>query len=62
MEDTSVILIITIGTGFLGLIVRYVFRSKCSNVNVLWGCMKIHRVVELEMNEESKKEENTNMV
>jgi len=62
MDDTSVILIITIGTGFLGLIVRYMFRSKCSNINVMWGCMRIHREVEIELGDESKKEETKNMV
>jgi hypothetical protein len=62
MEDNAIILIITIGTGFLGLIVRYMFRSKCSNINVMWGCMRIHREVGIEINDESKKEETTNMV
>jgi hypothetical protein len=62
MDDTSVILIITIGTGFLGLIVRYCFRSKCRNINVMWGCMKINREVEIELGDESKKEETKNMV
>ena len=57
MDDTSIILIITIGTGFLGLIVRYIFRSKCSDVNMLWGCMKIKREVDLENNEDEGKSE-----
>lgn len=48
MDDTSVILIITIGTGFLGLIVRYCFRSKCSDVTICNGLIKFHRVVEQE--------------
>jgi len=48
MEDTSIILIITIGTGFLGLIVRYMFRSKCSDVTICNGFIKFHRVVEQE--------------
>jgi hypothetical protein len=48
MEDTSIILIITIGTGFLGLIVRYCFKSKCSDISLCNGVLKIHRAVEQE--------------
>jgi len=48
MEDTSIILIITIGTGFLGLIVRYCFKSKCSDISLCNGIVKIHREVEQE--------------
>jgi hypothetical protein len=48
MQDTSIILIITIGTGFLALICRYCFRSKCSDITLCNGVVRIHRAVELE--------------
>lgn len=50
MEDTTIILIITISSTFLGLILRYAFKSKCDRVSILWGCCRIHREVELETN------------
>jgi hypothetical protein len=48
MEDTSIILIITIGTTFLGLMLKYAFKSKCDDVRCLWGCIKVHRNIEQE--------------
>ena len=48
MDDTSIILIITIGTGFLGLIVRYCFKSKCRTINLGYGLILVNRDVEQE--------------
>ena len=35
----------------IGLLVRYAFRSKCDNINLCFGCINIHRKVELELEE-----------
>ena len=42
---------ITAGTmlfGFFGILLRYAFLSKCDNVSVCYGLIKIHRVVQIE--------------
>ena len=46
------ITIITILTTFLGLMLKFCLKSKCGEVNVCWGCLKINRNVELEQEEE----------
>ena len=54
---------ITAGTmlfGFFGILLRYAFLSKCDNVSVCYGLIKIHRVVQIEEdlpNEEGKVEQ-----
>jgi hypothetical protein len=48
MEDQSIIIILGIGTGFLGLMLRYAFKSKCDRVSCCFGLMAIHREVEQE--------------
>jgi hypothetical protein len=54
---------ITAGTmlfGFFGILLRYAFLSKCDNVSICYGLIKIHRVVQIEEelpNEEGKVEE-----
>lgn len=50
MDDTSVILLLTIGTTFLGLVLRYAFKSKCDTINCCYGMLKIHRQVTEENN------------
>ena len=53
---------ITVGTmvfGFFGIVLRYAFLSKCDNVSVCFGLIKIHRVVQIEEDlpvEETKEE------
>lgn len=48
MNDQSLIIILGISTGFLGLMLRYAFKSKCDRVNCCFGLVKIHREVEQE--------------
>ena len=45
--------------GFLALLIRYAFLSKCDNVSLCGGLVQIHRAVELEdeVEEENKNEE-----
>ena len=33
----------TLGSGIIGLTVRYCFKSKCEDVNLCFGLIKIHR-------------------
>jgi len=33
----------TLGSGIMGLTVRYCFKSKCEDVNLCFGLIKIHR-------------------
>jgi len=48
MNDQTLIIILGIGTGFLGLMLRYAFKSKCDRVNLCCGFVNIHREVEQE--------------
>ena len=48
MEDQTLIIILGISTGFLGLMLRYAFKSKCDRVICCFGLVKIHREVEQE--------------
>jgi hypothetical protein len=67
-DDFNSVFFITVGTmvfGFLGIVLRYAFLSKCDNVSICFGLVKIHRVVQIEedvppveeVKEEQKEEE-----
>jgi hypothetical protein len=67
-DDFNSVFFITVGTmifGFLGIVLRYAFLSKCDNVSICFGLIKIHRVVQIEedippveeVKEEQKEEE-----
>lgn len=49
MDATTIVIILTIGTTFLGVVIRYSFKSKCDQVSLLWGCLNIHREVSREI-------------
>ncbi len=49
MNDTLLYGLTTIGVGFLALVVRYTFKSKCSNVSLCFGCVSIKRNINAEM-------------
>jgi hypothetical protein len=38
--------------GFILAVLAIAYRSKCSNVNVCWGMLKIERDVEVELQED----------
>jgi len=42
----------TLGTGVLGLSIRYCFKSKCEDVSLCFGLIKIHRDTESEVKTE----------
>lgn len=39
---------LTIITGSIGLGLKFCLKSKCDNVNLCWGLIKVHRNTELE--------------
>lgn len=49
--------IATMAFGALALLVRYGFASKCDNVSICFGMLRIHRAVELEDNIEEGKDD-----
>lgn len=59
MDDVTIITIMTIGCGFMGVVLRYLFKSKCDQVNCLWGCLKIHREVEMEGKDDGSQTQGT---
>ena len=42
----------TLGSGIMGLTVRYCFKSKCEDVNLCFGLIKIHRNTSDEIKED----------
>lgn len=42
----------TLGSGVLGLSIRYCFKSKCEDVSLCFGLIKIHRDTESEVKAE----------
>ena len=42
----------TLGSGVLGLSIRYCFKSKCEDVTLCFGLIKIHRNTEDEVKAE----------
>ena len=54
MADATLIYgLATLGTGVLGLSIRYCFKSKCSSVSFCWGVCNIVRNTEDEVKAES---------
>jgi len=54
MTDATLIYgLATLGTGVLGLSIRYCFKSKCSSISFCWGLCNIVRNTEDEVKAES---------
>lgn len=51
------ITIVTIITGSIGLTLKYCLKSKCDDINCCCGLIKIHRIVQIEINDEIKEDE-----
>jgi hypothetical protein len=49
--------IATMSFGALALLVRYGFASKCDNISICFGMVRIHRAVEYEEEKEDDLEE-----
>ena len=59
-ETYNDVFFISIGTTifiFLGTLVKYGFRSKCDNIEVCYGLIKVLRRVELESSDDDNQEE-----
>ena len=52
MNDTLVYGLATLGVGFLGIVVRYGFKSKCSDVSLCCGLLAIKRDIDGEVRAE----------
>ena len=57
MNDSLLYGIATLGVGLLALIVKYGFKSKCSDVSLCFGLVHIQRDINQEI-EEQKMENN----
>ena len=58
IEIYDAVFFITIGTllfGCIGLSIKYLLKSKCDNVNLCYGLIKVHRNVKVEEELEMKK-------
>jgi len=58
MDDSLIYGIATLGVGLLALVVKYGFKSKCSDVSLCFGLIHIQRDIEQEIVEQ--KIENNN--
>ena len=52
MNDSLIYGIATLGVGLLALIVKYGFKSKCSDVSLCFGLIHIQRDIEKEIEEQ----------
>ena len=52
MNDTLIYGLATLGAGVLGLIVRYTFKSKCSDLSLCCGLISVKRDTEAEVKNE----------
>ena len=52
LSETIIIVLIGALSTFGALVIRYGLKSKCSDVDVLCGCIKIHRDIAAEVQEE----------
>ena len=52
MNDTLIYGLSTLFIGILGLLIRYGFKSKCTDVSLCFGVLNIKRDVKLEIEEE----------
>lgn len=52
MNDTLLYSLATLGVGLLALVVKYGFKSKCSDVSLCCGLITIHRDIDQEIEEQ----------
>lgn len=58
MDNTLIYGLATLGCGILGLVIRYGFKSKCTDVSMCCGVIAIKRDVNAELEEEKLELEN----
>lgn len=54
LSEATVYSLSIAGLGFLGLVVRFCFKSKCSEVSCCFGLIKIERDIENEIVEQQQ--------
>jgi hypothetical protein len=57
IETFDAVFFVTISTlvcGSFGLVIRYCLKSKCDEINLFYGCIRIHRDVKAEIELEEK--------
>lgn len=52
MNDTLVYGLGSLGVGLLALLIKYSFKSKCSDISLCFGLIHIQRDIEQEIEEE----------
>ena len=60
-EDLNGVWLLTAGGmlfGFLGVLLRYGFKTKCEQIDICWGFIKIHRDIRTEADIERTQIEN----
>ena len=58
MDNTLIYGLATLLCGIIGLVIRYGFKSKCTDVNMCCGMIAIKRDVNAEIEEEKMELEN----
>jgi len=54
MESSLLYGLATLGAGVLALVIRYGFKSKCSEVSLCYGMVHIQRDIDQEIHEEKQ--------
>ena len=57
LSEATVYSLSIAGLGFLGLVVRFCFKSKCNEVSCCFGLLKIERDIEHEIIEQQEQME-----
>jgi hypothetical protein len=57
MESSLLYGLATLGAGVIALLIRYSFKSKCSDVSLCFGFIRVQRDIEQEVQEENKDNE-----
>lgn len=61
LSEATVYSLSIAGLGFLGLVVRYCFKSKCNEVSCCFGLLKIERDIEHEIEQQEMEIQNSKM-
>lgn len=62
MDGSLIYGIATLGAGVLALVVRYGFKSKCSDVSLCFGLIHIQRDIEGEIEEQKMDDGRSNSI
>jgi len=52
MEDATLLTIITMSFGFLAIVIKMCYSSKCEDCSVAYGFIKVHRNISGELEED----------